>query len=105
MFFLMSKKKVTPTQDTLSPSHCGSGTAQLLSPYLQSTQQELTIEKAGEFYEDVFCIGKKKMNYVKCQEVPMLTLTRSLTLTENFTNKLNYYLCVICYTLKGILNI
>lgn len=35
----------------------------LLSAYLQSTKQEFTINKADNFYEGVFCVGKKKMNY------------------------------------------
>lgn len=54
------KEKVMPLCDTLSHPGCGSGIAQLISPYLQLTEQELTINKADKFYEGVFCIGKRK---------------------------------------------
>lgn len=38
--------------------HCA-----LLSRYLQSAEQEFTINKADNFYEGVFVLEKKKMNY------------------------------------------
>lgn len=49
-----------PKHDTLSPFRCGSGTAYLLRPCLQSTPQGLTIKKARKFYEGVFGIGEKE---------------------------------------------